>query len=216
MDLVTTGPDAGSTAALRVVVPLEGRGGLPFQTVREIPLLVHAVAALAGLGPVVVTGDEQQRGRARPLLPSAVDVAGPDEVWAAPRPGRLLLHDCLCPLVPREFLAQVAAAAGSAAAYRPVTDTLKVVEDGRAVGTLDRDRFGIVTSPLLLVDVVGRPPTEDFAATVEWLRARTSVAVVEAPSVGRRAADPGSLSVLESVDAVARGEPVSPVPSLPR
>jgi hypothetical protein len=204
MDLVTTGPGARRAAALGVVVPLEGRGDLPFQTVHEIPLLVHAVAALAGLGSVVVTGDEQQRRSARPLLPPGVDVAGPDEVWAAPRPRRLLLHDCLCPLVPREFLAQVAGAAGSSAAYRPVTDTLKAVEDDRTVGTVDRDQFGIVTSPLLLVDAAGRPPTEDFAATVLWLRERTTVTLVKAPSIGRRAADLGSLSVLESVDALAR------------
>lgn len=193
---------SSTRAALHAVVPLEGRGDLPFQTVHEIPLLVHAARALAGLGPVVVTGDRRQRRRARGLLPGWVDLADPEDVWSAEQ-RRVLLHDSLCPLVPRWFLEQLGGEHGSAAAYRPVTDTLKVVEDDRTAGTVDREQFGIVTSPLLLADVAGRPPTEDFAAVVGWLRARTPVKLVEAPSIGRRVADVGSLSVLESVDALA-------------
>jgi 2-C-methyl-D-erythritol 4-phosphate cytidylyltransferase len=188
------------------VVPLEGRGDLPFETVHGIPLLVHAFTALSGLapvvGPVVVTCDPPQRSPVRRLVPSRA-VADPAQFWSTPH-SRVLLHDCLCPLVPRAFLEQMAAEPGPAAAYRPVTDTLKAVQDDRTVDTVDRDRFGIVTSPLLLVDVAGRPPTEDFAATVLWLRERAAVALVKAPSIGRRASDLGSLSVLESVDALTR------------
>ncbi len=196
---VTSPPGSG----VRAVVPLEGRGDLPFETVHEVPLLLHAVAALSGLGAVLVTGDRHQRRRAGAVLPPGTEVADPAALWSAP-PVRVLLHDCLCPLVPRAFLEQMACEPGTSAAYRPVTDTLKVVQDDRTVGTVDREQFGIVTSPLLLVGVPGRPPTEDFAATVLWLRERTSVAMVKAPSIGRRASDRGSLSVLESVDALAR------------
>jgi 2-C-methyl-D-erythritol 4-phosphate cytidylyltransferase len=199
MGVVTSRP----RPTLLTVVPLEGRGDLPFHTVHGTPLVLHAATALAGLGPVVVTGEKHQRRWGRTLLPGWVDFAEAEEIWDA-HPGRVLLHDSLCPLVPRAFLEEVAGSAGSAAAYRPVTDTLKVVQDDRTVGTVDREKFGIVTSPLLLVGVSQQPPTEDFAATVLWLRQRTSVTLVKAPSIGRRAADLGSLSVLESVDALAR------------
>lgn len=184
------------------MVCLEGRGDLPFATVHRRSLLEHAVAALRPVCPVTVTGEPGQLRRARRTVPG-VRVCSPEEFWQE-APHRVLVHDCLCPLVPTDFLAGLAAAEENSAAYRPVTDTLKVVHGDVVGGTLDREQFGIVTSPVLVIAPSGRPPVEDFSDLLVWLRARGPVALVRAPQDGRRAVDVASVDVLESLDAVRR------------
>jgi hypothetical protein len=188
-----------------LVIPVEGRSSLPFALLHGHSLLHHALENLLKLGPVNVTADPEQVAEVRALVrhERRVSVSLPDDFWLA-RHDRVLIHDCLCPLAPEGLLRTVAEARTATVAVRPVTDTLKVVEGATIGGTIDRDRFCIVTSPMLLLDVAERPPTEDPSALVTWMRERGEVALVRAPQVARRAADASSVSVMESVDALRR------------
>jgi len=196
-------------------VPLEGRGPLPFVDLHHEPLFLHAVRALLDVEPlagrVIVTAEPDRVDQAASALERAdLDVPVQDaERWWARRTGRLtvLLHDPLCPLVPAWFLAGCLEGPGAdLVAFRPVTDTIKTVIDERIVDTLDRDRFGIVASPVVFDHDEGddRPAsTEDFAALAAWLRGRGAVRLRKAPSLGRRVDDPSAVNLLECMDEMA-------------
>ncbi|MFN8193166.1 MAG: hypothetical protein U0R80_02680 [Nocardioidaceae bacterium] len=204
-----------STTA-RVLVVLAGRGALPFTTLHGAPLYHHALAAARHLGAdLLVDPGHGQRGAVdHDLLPAGCRLLTPDDWWATRGAGPVLLHDALCPLAPADFLtamADRAAArpAASAAAVRPVTDTLKTVLGDQIEGTIDRDRIATVVSPLLLgaaaLDALdGPPPFEDFAALVALARKLGDVELVRAPSVARRVADESSVHLLESVVEMSR------------
>jgi hypothetical protein len=91
-------------------------------------------------------------------------------------------------------------------AFRPVTDTIKTVVDDRIVGTLDRDRFGIVASPVVFAHggAEAPPPTDDFGVLAAWLRSAGPVELRKAPSLGRRVDDPSAVNLLECMDEMAR------------
>jgi hypothetical protein len=203
------------------VVPLEGRGSLPFVDLHSEALFLHAVRALLEVdrldGRVVVTADHGQAALAASLLTRAdldVAVQSADRWWRT-LTGRLtvVLHDPLCPLVPAWFLSGCLAdpdvrrwGAPAVVAFRPVTDTIKTVIDERIVDTLDRDRFGIVTSPVVLDhgdDSALPATTEDFAVLAGWLRERGEVRLRKAPSLGRRVDDPSAVNLLECMDEMA-------------
>ena len=183
------------------VIPLEGRGALPFTPLRGRPLLHHAVETLRSVCEVTVTVEPERAEEARAAVPDGVALSSPGAFWAQP-PSRVLLHDCLCPLVPAGFLRAIADRNSPAAAYRPVTDTLKDVDGDVVGGTVDRERFGVLTSPVLLLDLTQRPPTEDLARLVTWLRRRGPVDLVRSPPLGRRAVDHASVRLLECLDVV--------------
>jgi 2-C-methyl-D-erythritol 4-phosphate cytidylyltransferase len=168
-------------------------------------MLQHAVDTLRSVCAVTVTVQPDQLRQARRVVPADVELSSAEDFWTDP-PDRVLVHDSLCPLVPAEFLERLASAEQPTAAYRPVTDTLKVVEDDVVGRTIDREQFGILTSPVLVLGATGadRPPTEDVGRLVGWLRERGAVELVLAPQAGRRAVDRASVSVLESLDAVRR------------
>jgi len=203
------------------VVPLEGRGDVPFVDLHHEPLFLHAVRALHDVplleGRVLVSADPDQRPRVldalaqHELAAEVVDAAA----WWAPASKRrrrltVLVHDPLCPLVPAPFLSRCLAAAvttrQAVVAFRPVTDTIKTVVADQIVGTLDRDRFAIVTSPVVLAASVGdpAPPTEDFAELAAWVRSRGPVELAKAPSLGRRVDDSSAVNLLECMDEMAR------------
>lgn len=205
------------------VVPLEGRGSLPFVDLHHEPLFLHAVRALLDVEPlagrVVVTAEPDHIARAAAELVRAdldVPVQDADRWWAG-LTGSLtvVLHDPLCPLVPARFLTGCLAERRTGSgpdetpalvAFRPVTDTIKTVIDERIVDTLDRDRFGIVASPVVFDhDGDGDRPvsTEDFAALATWLRGRGPVSLRKAPSLGRRVDDPSAVNLLECMDEMA-------------
>ncbi len=215
------------------VVPLDGRGGLPFADLHREVLFLHAVRSLLEVhrldGRVVVTVDPDQRAPAvdaldRSGLPALVQDAA---AWwrslaGSPSgqdagPVTLVLHDPLCPLVPGSFVAScldeaAPLPAGTATegrpvvAYRPVTDTIKTVVDDQIADTLDRDRFGIVASPVVFAHRpgAGAPPTTDFGELATWLRARGDIVMRKAPSLGRRVDDPSAVNLLECMDELAR------------
>lgn len=167
--------EAGSTR-IAAIVPAAGRGerlgpGAPkaLRTLAGLPILVHAVRALASARSidlvvvaapedgvdearsmlagidteaeiVIVAGGETRQGsvaRALLALPSDVDV--------------VLVHDAARPLVPPDVVDRVAAAVRSGhEAVIPtlgVVDTIKEVDDGLVVGTLDRSRLHAVQTP---------------------------------------------------------------------
>jgi hypothetical protein len=212
------------------LVPLEGRGDLPFLTLHGEPLLLHAVRAVTGVplltARVVVSVDPAQRDRAEhalgPAFP-AVEVVEPGPWWRGTDPAgtglrrlTVLVHDPLCPLTPSGFLGQCLAecldpdtghaGAVGVVAIRPVTDTLKTVVDDRIVGTLDRDRFATVASPVVWSRRAGdgdEPPVADFAALAAWVRARGTVRLREAPPIGRRVDDRSAVDLLECMAEIA-------------
>ena len=198
------------------VVPLEGRGALPFVDLHREALFLHAVRALLEVDRiadrVIVTADRDQVSLAASLLARAdLDVPVQDAgTWWRRLTGSLtvVLHDPLCPLVPAWFLSGCLEErdAGALVAFRPVTDTIKTVIDERIVDTLDRDRFGIVASPVVFDhDGDGDRPvsTDDFAALATWLRGRGPVRLRKAPSLGRRVDDPSAVNLLECMDEMA-------------
>jgi 2-C-methyl-D-erythritol 4-phosphate cytidylyltransferase len=143
------------------VVPLEGRGSLPFVDLHREPLFLHAVRALLGVdavaGRLVVTVDIGQREAAVAALDRSglsVDVSDARTWWrTVADPVTVVVHDPLCPLVPASFLAgclaESSADGEAVVAFRPVTDTIKTVVDGHIADTLDRDLFCVVASPVV-------------------------------------------------------------------
>jgi 2-C-methyl-D-erythritol 4-phosphate cytidylyltransferase len=124
----------------------------------------------------------------------------------------VVLHDPLCPMTPPELIAACVAAAvdGSVVVgVRPVTDTVKQVEDGCLGGTVDRDALVQVVSPVVLppgvVAGLDGLPTTDLAALVAELAERHAVTTLEAPPSARRVADEDDLRLLEALTAAGQG-----------
>jgi 2-C-methyl-D-erythritol 4-phosphate cytidylyltransferase len=121
----------------------------------------------------------------------------------------LVLHDALCPMTPAAFLADCVRASEDQSAVvvavRPVTDTVKQVEDGYVGQTIDREGLVVVTSPIVLppevVAAVDGLPSDDFASLASWLAERFPVLTVEAPAEGRRV---GSLDDVRLLEAQTR------------
>jgi 2-C-methyl-D-erythritol 4-phosphate cytidylyltransferase len=212
--------DAGAA----VVLPVVGRGSVPFAVLHKEPLFVHAARAAAACGvargPVVVVVEDGDVDRAEAALAAAKVAAEvcADRDWA-PGAGPVLVHDPLCPLTPPEFLRSVVAEAAGAGpprpamAFRPVTDTVKIADDVRIRGTVDRDTLAALSSPALLTrDLLeraraagsGRPPLHDVTALLAWMRRHGEVELVRAPSMARRVDDESAVLVLQCVDELGR------------
>ncbi len=87
---------------------------------------------------------------------------------------------------------------------RPVTDTVKVVDDGRVGATLDRDGLVAITSPLVLPAAVlattSRRPAGDLARAVADLAAAgQQVDTLPAPAEGRRVSSVDDVRLLEAL-----------------
>ncbi len=121
---------------------------------------------------------------------------------ALPEGDGLVLLDERCPGVTADDVRRVVAQADGAAAVgvRPVTDTVKQLQDGYVGPTVDRDGLVAVCSPLALpadlVDLVG--DDRDLPALVARLVERgVPVVHVEVPVAGRRLAGPDELVLLD-------------------
>ena len=173
--------------ALGTVVE-EGRGSLPFALIHGEALVTTAVWALgeAGVTPVDI----------------GTEWAG---IQASGEP--FVLHDALCPMTPPTFIAEClarAVAGGSVVVgVRPVTDTVKVLQDGRLGDTVDRSGLALVCSPVVLpaavVAALDRAPDLDFAALVEALAERFPVERVEAPAEARRVLSDDDVALLAAL-----------------
>ncbi|GAA1146045.1 2-C-methyl-D-erythritol 4-phosphate cytidylyltransferase [Nocardioides aquiterrae] len=175
------------TPALGTVLE-QDRGHLPFALIHGEALVAAAAWALgeAGVTPVD-TGTTW----------AALVAAGEPVV----------LHDPLCPMTPPDFIAACVEEAAEkdcvVVGVRPVTDTVKVVEDGLVGETLDRGRLVAVVSPVVLppavVAALDGLPTTDFAALVAELRRRHPVELVDAPPAARRVGSEEDVRVLEAL-----------------
>ena len=173
--------------ALGTVVE-EGRGSLPFALIHGEALVATAVWALgeAGVTPVDIGTDW-----------SGVQASGEPFV----------LHDALCPMTPPGFIADCLARAVSSGAVvvgvRPVTDTVKVLTEGRVGDTVDRSGLVTVCSPVVLpaavVASLDRTPDLDFAVLVESLAERFAVEQVEAPAEARRVGSDDDVALLAAL-----------------
>ncbi|MGF1663265.1 MAG: 2-C-methyl-D-erythritol 4-phosphate cytidylyltransferase [Kineosporiaceae bacterium] len=210
-----TGPAAVAGQAVVVVpVPAGGRDWLVSVSDHGEPAVVHAVAEAASLGArtVVVCDRESVTGlravlreadlaavevMARP--PGVADLA---QVSGVPADATVVLHDPLCPLTPRTFLAKalveaMATPGEAVVAVRPMTDTVKVVREGRVTETVDRAGLRVLASPVVLPPGVAArlPETGDVPALVAALRADSPVRLLPAPPLARRVADRTGLDI---------------------
>jgi 2-C-methyl-D-erythritol 4-phosphate cytidylyltransferase len=167
------------------IVPVEGRGSLPFALLDGEPLVAVASWALGEADVELLD-----------FTTAWVDVQA--------RAAALVVHDPLCPGTPPAFLARAVEAADGTVVVgiRPVTDTVKRVEDGVVGETVDRDGLFVVASPVVLPAAVVAslpelPPLEDLAALVALLREDREVTYMEAPPEARRVADESDLLLLQ-------------------
>jgi hypothetical protein len=175
------------------------------------PLVAHALEALRvvpGLD-VAVLGEGAPHGTAVATLP-------PDRPWRPRAVGGLVLHDALCPLLPgavlRDCIAQVTADS-AVVGLRPVTDTIKQVDDGMVVGTENRNDLAVLASPVVIGPALLDPLAEAFplagdlaelSAVVERVAGLGEVRRVEVPSVARRLSDRDDVALLECLHELRR------------
>ena len=167
---------AAPSARTAAIVPAAGRGerlgpGAPkaLRTLAGQPMLLHAVRALAAarsIDLVVVAAPEDGVDEARSILAGLdteaeiVIVSGGETRQDSVARALLalpvdvdvvLVHDAARPLVPPDVVDRVSAAVrGGHDAVIPtlgVVDTIKEVDDGVVVGTLDRSRVHAVQTP---------------------------------------------------------------------
>ena len=169
------------------IVPVEGRGSLPFALLDGEPLVAVASWALGEAGVELLD-----------FTAAWVDVQA--------RAAAVVVHDPLCPGTPSEFLARAVEAADGTVVVgvRPVTDTVKHVEDGVVGETVDRDGLFLVASPVVLPPAVVAslpelPALEDLAALVAQLRVDREITYLEAPPEARRVADESDLLLLQNL-----------------
>lgn len=195
------------------------------------PLLAHALAGLAAAGlpaAVVVHTPERRRAFAQAAgeLPVAVFVPGGISRTASVRAGVaalpgsvdvVVIHDAARPLMPPAVIGEVVAAVlGSpdivaAAPGLPVSDTLKRVEEGTVVETLDRDRLVGIQTPQVFPRWVFQRALEvsgdatDDLGLVEALIATGElegrVVVVPGSAWGHKVTFPTDLAVVEALAA---------------
>lgn len=206
---------------MRAVLTVVGRGDLAFAPLHRRPLLQHALAVLEEVlpGRVSVVADPADVRRTTRAAGRSAHVLTPSE-WQRQATeeggGPVLVHDPLCPLVGRDFLAEVLAEGArvpdaSVVAYRPVTDTVKNMAGSRITGTVDRETLATVASPVLVAAAVLARATEADAlplgsetALSAWVHHHGPVRMVRAPSLARRVDDLASLHLLQCLDEVRR------------
>jgi 2-C-methyl-D-erythritol 4-phosphate cytidylyltransferase len=174
------------------IVPVEGRGSLPFALLHGESLVAVASWAMGEAGVELLDF-----------------TASWDDVLA--RGAALVVHDPLCAGTPVGFLREAVAAAATAPAtavvvgVRPVTDTVRTVDDAGVLGeTVDRSTLLAVASPVVIPEAVlatlaEAPALDDLADLVVTLRGQHEVVFLEAPPQGRRIADESDLRLLEAL-----------------
>ena len=172
------------------LVPVEGRGSMPFAMLHGESLVAVASWALGEAG---------------------VRLADYTVAWSdvQAHQGALVVHDPLCPGTPVAFLAEAVRVAGEGAAVvvgvRPVTDTVTAMDEAAVLGR-PHDRAGLhaVASPVVIpASVLARlprlPATDDLADLVTVLAGQHEVVFLEAPPAARRVVDESDLRLLEAL-----------------
>lgn len=181
------------------IVPIEGRGSLPFALVHGESLVAAASWALSSAGVDLFDYNVP--------LATLHDTGRP-----------LVVHDPLCPLTPVEFLQTAIEESQRTGAVvvgvRPVTDTIKEYaapspgsqeEHGRLGATVDRESMICVASPVVLPAAVlatlEELPVGDLAELVAVLVRRFPVRHLPAPALARRVTDTEDVRVLNALSA---------------
>jgi 2-C-methyl-D-erythritol 4-phosphate cytidylyltransferase/2-C-methyl-D-erythritol 2,4-cyclodiphosphate synthase len=154
-----------------------------YREFRGVPVIRTAIAAFAEhpavsfVQPVIHLADVDQYRAAVAGLDLLEPVSGgatrQDSVLAGlaalepHRPQRVLVHDAARPFVTPGLIERAVATPGAAIPALPVTDTIKLVNDGRVVETLDRARLRAVQTPQVF-DYADRHDFTDDAALAEW------------------------------------------------
>lgn len=199
--------------AVTAVVPVVGREDMAFAELAGRPLLHHAVEAVAGLPGariVVVVGDAAGWVPELDHLAGGAVVRRASDWWAdVARSAPLLVHDPLCPLSPVASLEAALALALdrpeiAIVGFRPVTDTVKVVDHGVIAGTVDREELASIATPLVIGAAVvaalpGAPDLTDLAATVASLRHGWPVELIGVPSTACRVDTAAALHLLRGI-----------------
>jgi len=182
--------DDDQTAVPVGLVPVDGRGSMPFALLHGESLVAVASWAVGEAGVRLLDF-----------------TAGWSEVQA--QGGPLVIHDPLCPGTPVSFLREavrVAVEGGTVVVgARPVTDTVKDVDaDGVLGQTHDRAGLHAVASPVVLPHAViaalpDLPNTDDLADLVTALAAEHEVVFLEAPPSARRVSDESDVHLLEAL-----------------
>lgn len=171
------------------IVPLEGRGSLPYA-------LVHGESLVAAASWALSTAGVHLFDYGVPF--AAIQDSGQ----------MLVVHDPLCPLTPAAFIEEAIAESVRTGAVvvgvRPVTDTVKEREpapgSARLGATADRDELICVTSPVVLpasvLAALDDLVLDDLAELVADLTRRFPVRHLPAPAVGRRIVDEADLEAL--------------------
>lgn len=170
------------------LVPLEGRGSLPFALVHGESLIAAASWAVGEAGVQLFDDSvafETVRDSGRPLL----------------------LHDPLCPLAPADLLSRCVEVCvetdRTVVGFRAVTDTVKQVAGDSFGGTVDRTGLRQVTSPIVIpgsvLSQLERLDAADFASLVADLAELGEIAWVETPAIARRVAGEADLLLLEAL-----------------
>lgn len=195
MDPWADDPYADEPVAPLGLVPVEGRGSLPFA-------LVHGESLLAAASWALTTAGATLYDLGVPF--AQVQEQGLD----------LVVHDPLCPLTPVEFLREAVALSRSTGAVvvgvRPVTDTVKQYDAPpggplRLGATVDRDGLVALASPVVLPAAVLAAlddlPVDDLAGLVVELSRRFPVQHLQAPALARRITSTDDLEVLAALSA---------------
>ena len=176
------------------VVPIDGRGSLPFA-------LVHGESLVAAASWALTTAGAK-------LFDYGVSFAAVRDAAQM-----LVIHDPLCPLTPASFIEEAIEESRESGAVvvgvRPVTDTVKEYNDStdpaQLGATLDRDELICVTSPVVLpasvVAALDDLVLDDLAELVADLSRRFPVRHLPAPPLGRRIVDEDDLGVLSASSA---------------
>ena len=140
---------------------------------------------------------------------SGVDLVDASVPWAglAESGEDLVLHDALCPMTPPDFIRACVERARETGrpvvGVRPVTDTVKVVDDGFVGETVDRDGLLAVASPLVIPAAVAgtiqRPPDDLARAVAELVGAGHAVETLFAPTEARRVSSVEGVRLLEAL-----------------
>jgi 2-C-methyl-D-erythritol 4-phosphate cytidylyltransferase len=171
------------------IVPVDGRGSMPFALLHGESLVAVASWSMGDAGVELVDFDTSW-----------------DDVRA--RDAALVVHDPLCPGTPAWFIEEAVRVSAErdvvVAGVRPVTDTVKTA-DGDVLGeTVDRSGLLAVSSPVVIpasvvASLAALPSVDDLADLVTGLREAHEVALVEAPPAARRVSDESDLRLVESI-----------------
>lgn len=190
----------------------------------EIPLEEPAVGVVLHEDPLafaLLAGEPLVGCAAVALEAAGIDAVPPVEVFDPETADALdvdpelpaVIHDSLSPLTPPGFLAACVREAEEqqavVIAVRPVTDTVKQVDDGRIGGTVDRDGLAALASPVvvpasrrgLLAGLHSDASPRTLPQLVAALRDRAQrddvpVLLVQAPATARRVVSQDDLRLL--------------------